>query len=176
MQSTIAFRSGEEKALAKEFLQLNSWQDLEFEVTNLEDAMVLSGLVADNILAIHFADLGAQGDAGAVKILYHSPAGIQVMHGNYAYGHLNLDILIQKLPMLRALDNRRQASPPYPFGGRLRVPEDWEYMYIGALNHFFIRKDFYNKTRTFIEMFQNHGGQKWQIFAALAWFCGARLL
>lgn len=173
MHPTFSFRPGGEEALAREFLHLNSWRDLEFEAADLEDEKVLSGLVTDDILAIHFADLGAQGEPGTVKILYHSTEGIQVMQGNYAYGHLNLDILVQKLPMLRDLDNRRQASPPYPFGGRLRVTEDWEYMYIGALNHFFARKPLYNKALAFIEMFQKHGGQKWQMFAALAWFCGA---
>ena len=162
-------REGETETLVSEFIQMDNQGLIKFKVVSFENP---DGLVENNILAVHYADRGAQGDAGAVEILYRSQDGIQILYGNYCYGNLNLDTVIRKLPMLKCLDSRGGLTPPYPFGGSLDIPEGWKYMYMGAMNHFFVR-DTIRDTDTFINLLLNHGGKSWQVFNAVAWFCGA---
>lgn len=172
MCSLVSFRAGDEETLALEFLKLDYRHYPEFAVASLEDPAVLENLVADNVWVVHFADGGAQGEGGAVKILYGSQAGIQILYGNYIYGNLDLNVLLEKLPILRCLDNRDQMTLPYPFGGRLSIPRDWGYMYLGALNHLLFPKVIQDKLDAFIKAYLQNGGRKWKVFAAVAWFCG----
>ena len=170
MDSWIPFRSGNEEFLAAEYIELSDRRQLEFDVAALDHPQRLA---EEDILAVHDSDSGAQGDAGAVEILYRSSSGVQIMYGNYAYGDLNLNDVIQKLPFLRCLDSRGSLTPPYPFGGKLEVPTGWGYVYMGAMNHLFIRKEICDRAGTFMKnVFDDCGG--WQLFRAVAWFCGAK--
>ena len=162
--NSITVREGDVETLVSEFIQMDNQGLINFKVEGLENP---DGLVENNILAVHYADGGAQGEAGAVAILYRSQHGIQILHGNYLYGNLNLEAVIRKLPMLKRL-----VTLPYPFGDSLDIPEGWKYMYMGAMNHFFVR-DTIKDADTFINLLLNHGGQRWQVFDAVAWFCGA---
>ncbi|MBE6949448.1 MAG: hypothetical protein E7456_06335 [Ruminococcaceae bacterium] len=171
MYSNIIFRTGDEKFLVAEFLHLRENQLLKFEVASLENP---NELVADNILAVHYADGGAQGVAGAVEILYCSQQCVKVFYGNYVYDNLDLDAVIEKIPVLEYFDSRGGLIPPYLFGGEIDFPEDWGYLYMGAMNHFFVRKIILDKTETFINTLMNNGGRSWQVFDAVAWFCMAQ--
>lgn len=168
MYTSISFRPGSEEALALEYIR--KINNLRPETEPLEHPEYLEEA---NILALHYADSGAQGDPGAVEILYRTPRGVKVLYGNYAYGNLNLDAVIRKLPMLKSLDSRRAMTPPYPFGGNLHVPEGWGYLYLGALNHFYARDEVCSHTETFLKTFLSNSDRRWQVFEAIAWYCGA---
>jgi len=172
MTSSFSYRTGNNESLASEFVQLANEGSLKFEVTKLKSPI---WLIPEDILAVHYADAGAQGDAGAVELLYCSPNGVQVLYGNYAYGDLDLDAVIKLLPMLRCLDTRERFEPPYPFGGSLEVPSDWGYIYMGCMNHFFARRELCDNTSGFLDYLLNNGGRSWQIFEAIAWLCGAKM-
>lgn len=172
MITSIPFRTGDEKALIEEFTRLDRKDLVQFEYGDLNHPDMLD---EENILAVHYADGGAQGDAGAVRILYCTEQGVQALYGNYLYGDLSLDAVIRKLPMLKCLDSRFQLTPPYPFGGKLVVPDDWAYLYMGAMNHFFLKVNECQEATVFIKAFLNQGGEKWSAFDAVAWFCGAKL-
>ena len=112
-------------------------------------------------------------DAGAVEILYLSENGVRVLYGNYAYGSLDLDDVIQKLPMLECLDSRGNFEPPYPFGGKLCIPFGWAYLYMGAMNHLYVREEICDRAEDFInEILKSR--QSWLVFDAVSWFCGAK--
>ena len=163
-------REGDVVALVSEYIQMDNQGRINIEVQDLENPDILE---ENNILAVHYADRGAQGDAGAVEILYQSQNNIRVLYGNYGYGNLDLDAVIRKLPMLSCLDSRYTLSPPYPFGGNLDIPNGWRYGYMGALNHFFVREEFIDRVEPFVNAFLKQGGQRCQMFEAVAWFCGA---
>lgn len=131
-------------------------------------------LKTQDILAVHYADGGAQGEAGALRLLYRTPYGIQILYGNYVYGKLNLSAVIEKLPMLQPLDSRfsELGNLPYPFGGKLEVPDEWKYLYMGAMNHYYLRRDICEEANEFINRYLNEGGEKWLIFEAIAWLYG----
>lgn len=168
--SSIKIRTGHEESLVSEFLRMDDMRQLKLTVLKLDNPDLLE---EENILAVHYADSGAQGEAGVVKILYRSRYGVQILRGNYVYGNLNLYAVIQKLPMLSCLNSYGQFDPPYPFGGRLDIPVGWGYLYMGAMNHFFARKEICDKTSSFIKTLLNQGGGSWQVFDAVAWLCGA---
>ncbi len=165
----VSFRSGDEHTLALEYVQMNKANLLTFKCADLSNPGMLH---ADNILAVHYADGGAQGDAGAVEILYYTQKDVQILYGNYAYGNLNLDAVIILLPMLKSLDSRYCFEPPYPFGGKLDIPVGWKYLYMGAMNHFFVRQEIAERTGEFIKTVIDETGG-WEAFNAIAWFCGA---
>lgn len=167
---TIPFRTGSEEALAAEFIHVAAQQKPIIE--KLENPFLL---INDNILAVHYADAGAQGDAGAVEILYFSSqTDVKILYGNYAKADLDLDAVIRKLPMLKCLDSRGGLTDnlPYPFGAKLILPSDWGYFYMGALNHFFARNFICDRTGTFIRILANNRRSS-RIFDAVAWICGA---
>ena len=88
------------------------------------------------------------------------------------YEKLDLDDVIQVLPMLKCLDSRYSIEPPYPFGGEISVPEGWNYMYMGAMNHLFVKKKIFEEAESFIEFVVRKTGA-WEAFNAIAWYCGA---
>lgn len=169
MYSSIMFRSGSVSILAEEYVQMVNKRESALETKPLENA---DTLMENNILAVHYADGGAQGEPGAVYILYNTKNGVEILYGNYAYGKLNLDTVINKLPMLRSLDSRYSINIPYPFGGSIDIPAGWAYLYMGAMNHFFVRKGIADMTETFLRIIHRNIG-KWESFNAVAWFCGA---
>ncbi len=169
MYSSIPFRTGDAESLVEEFFEMFKTKRPRFTVTELENPQKLVGV---EILAVHFADGGAQGDPGAVEILYRQDDGVQILYGNYVYENLDLDVILQKIPALRCFDSRR-GHLPYPFGGHLEIPEGWKYMYMGAMNHFLVRAEICDQAQAFVDTFLTNGGNQAQIFYAFAWFCGA---
>lgn len=87
----FSFHTGDEQALALEYVRMRNSEQLTLKTADLPDPYMLD---AENILAVHYADAGAQGDAGAVEILYHTQKDVQILYGNYAYGNLDLDAVI----------------------------------------------------------------------------------
>lgn len=166
MYSTLPLRTGTPSQFAAEYLGKagNGLIGLKNEKLINTD-----GLSAKNVLAVHFAGTGAQGEAGAVEILYHSPEGVRVLHGNYVYGELDCDALMHMLPVLKIFDCKRMLASP----ADTKLPEGWGYMYMGAMNHFVVRQQVCDETEAFIEYLMNNDGQSWQIFDAVAWFYGA---
>lgn len=169
MYSSIAFRTGDEEALVQAFVEMFKTKRPRFQVTKLENPQKL---LSAEILAVHFADGGAQGDPGAVEILYLVDKGVQILYGNYVYDDLDLDAIIQRVPMLRRFDSRRGHSP-YPFGGQFNNSEEWKYVYMGAMNHFLCRTEIFEKALPFLETLLANGGSRSCVFGAVAWFCGA---
>ena len=169
MHLPLPYRTGEDESLAAEFIQLAKMRRLS------KDNLDPNHLTEEGILAVHFADAGAQGDAGAVEILYRSENDLRILYGNYAYGKLDLDAVLRKLPMLGQLDSRDRlrSNPPYPFGGGLHIPSGWLYMYMGCMNHFFVREEIGDKTRTVVEILCR-SGRNWRVFDAVAWLCGVQ--
>ncbi len=164
MSTPIPFRPGEQEALAEAFIR----QRLQLAYRPLDHPERLD---PEDILAVHYADAGAQGDPGAVWILVRTPEGVGILGGNYAYDDLDLDAVIEKLPMLRCLDTRNAFTPPFPFGGRLDLPPGWGYLYMGAMNHFFARDEVCQRTGKLVGII--HRYSPLDIFFAVAWACGA---
>ena len=96
----VSFHSGDEHTLALEYVRMMKAHQLTFKRADLSNPGMLR---ADNILAVHYADGDAQGDAGVVEILYYNnlypQKDVQILYGNYAYGNLNPDAIILLLPM-----------------------------------------------------------------------------
>ena len=159
-----SYRNGTPSELAAEFIGTAGTGRLNLKTEEFTDPFILS---TDNVMAVHFAHGGAQGECGAVNILYSSPEGIRVLHGNHVYGGLDCDDLIQQLPVLRVFAD----TVPALTGSKL--PEGWKYMYMGALNYFVVRQQVCDETEAFIEYLMNNDGQSWQIFDAVAWLYGA---
>ncbi len=168
MDMSVPFRAGNEEDLAEEFIKTAEEDLLRLEASDLTDP---AALAEENVLAVHFADPGAQGDPGAVEILYLSQKGVRILYGNYAFGKLDLDAVLQKLPMLKSLDGRG-GKRPYPMGGKLEIPEGWGYVYMGAFHHLFVRDAVCDRTSTFLRLLL-HDHRSWQLFDAVAWACGA---
>lgn len=150
---SITVREGDVETLVAEYVQKKRQGLIELKVEDLANP---DSLMKNNILAVHFAATGAQGEGGAVRILYRSQHGTQILHGNYVYGNLNLDAVIQKLPMLNSPD----------------VPEEWEHIYMGAMNHFFVKKSIRDIDK-FIKLLKDYDAYSWRVFDDVAWFCGA---
>ncbi len=171
MDYKINFKRGSAELSAEEYIRISEETDTPIEYKTLDEP---ENLNKDNILAVHYADSGAQGEGGAVEILYYKKENsVEVLKGNYAYGDLDLDAIILKLPMLKQLDTRYRMDPPYPFGGTLHIPEGWGYLYMGAMNHFFVRSEISGTLERFIKLLCGKG-YEWDIFSGAAWFCGAR--
>lgn len=161
-------RHGDGEALADKFIQMTEKRRVRLHMDDLDPY----ALDYDAVLAVHYADGGAQGEAGAVRILCRSPYGLRILYGNYVYGNLNLGAVIQKLPMLQPLDSRFRLDPlPYPFGGSLDVPDDWKYLYMGAMNHYYLKREICDEANEFIQAFLR-SGEKWYVFEAIAWLYG----
>lgn len=171
MYSDIAFRNGDEENLALKFLEEYILEKERIKKSALDN---ISYLDEKSIIAVHFADAGAQGDSGCVEILYFSDRTIRILYGNYAYGNLDLNKVFEKLPMLRSLDTR-SGNVPYPFGGCVDIPKGWGYMYMGVMNHLFCRDFVADRTRTFVETIIEQKTCNWALFDAIAWFCGCNI-
>ena len=156
----IPFRMDGRRAMIEE---INAkMRPVKLKVSELDDP---SSLDVEVIIAVHYSDVGAQGEGGCVEILYLSESEVRFLKGNYAYGGLDINAVYQKLPMLECLDCRK--GMPYPFGGSLEIPDGWDYMYMGLSHHLFAR----------IEVWQNVGAfilriRRDQAFDAVAWVCG----
>lgn len=163
-------RSGNGSALADRFIKMSEKGRPKLK----HDDLYPSFLHPENIIAVHYADGGAQGEAGAVRLLYRTPHDIQILYGNYVYGNLNLSAVIEKLPMLQPLDSRFASfgNLPYPFGGQLEIPDEWRYLYMGAMNHFYVRREISEEASEFINHYLKNDGEKWLIFEAIAWLYG----
>ena len=170
MYSDIVYRAGDEKTLLSEFLMQTDNNSLKFEVSTFQ----AHKLEEENVLALHYADGGAQGEPGLVAILYRTQQGVQILVENYIYGHLNLDILIQMFPMLKNFDNRHRLIPRSLSEENFELPEDWRYLYMGAMNHLFLRKELFAKAHSFIDAYLKNGGYSWRMFSAVAWLCQAK--
>ena len=168
--SHISFRTEDEKSLVQEFLQMYKTKKTRFETAELDANNML---LNPEILAIHFAEGGAQGDAGAVEILYFFDDRIQILYGNYAYGNLNLNLLKRKIPALEplAIDNGEWL---YAYARRRHFPEEWKYVYMGAGNHCLLKNELWDKVYPFLEALVATGGSRSQLFYAIAWFCRAK--
>lgn len=166
MSCSVKFRKGDKESLTKEFLDKTKFGGDIFTVEKLKEPQLLR---EENILAVHFANAGAQGDAGAVEILYNYCNKIKVIYGNYAYEELDLDALCEKVPALDRL-LRGDYIIPYPYAGELNIPDDWGYMYMGCMNHFLGRKEIMLQSAEFIKYMLKNGGYTFQVFDAVAWF------
>lgn len=171
MYSSIEFKKGDARTLVDTFNELIESQSLGLNDYELENPELID---ADCVLAVHFADGGAQGEPGAVDLLYCMPDGVHILHGNYCSGNLDLDAVIEKLPILQGLDNRSNKHDPFPFGGDFQIPDNWGYVYMGALNHFLARQEICAITNDFIKILLSVGGNGWKLFDAVAWYCGAK--
>lgn len=169
MHKLIPFREGDETSLADEFIQLLESKSLKLKTEELAD---LSDVTEYNVLAVHYADAGAQGEAGAVYLLYHSHDGTKILCGNYVYGNLNLNDLVRKIPMLKTFDRRYSFELPFPFGGEIEIPNDWCYYYMGCMNHLLVREMISDRINVFLNTVIKETGS-WNAFDAIAWFCGA---
>lgn len=169
MYSAIPFRTGDEDSLAAEFIQTYKTKTLHRDLIELKSPI---GVTEDTILAVHFADAGAHGDPGAVEFLCLSQNGIQRMYGNYAHGDPDLSDVIRVLPMLACVDSRDRAKPPFPLGGTLIVPEGWDYWYMGAMNHLYLRHIIGERSERFLKVVSSTISPR-TAFDATAWLCGA---
>lgn len=163
MYSDLPHRTGDVSALADEFLKLTEFDLLRFNRDELDPHK----LVADDILAVHMATAGAQGEPGAINILYRSPQGLRILHGNFFYGNLDFDAVTELLPMLKNLDG--DSFPPFPFGGKLENAAGWKYMYLGSLNHFFGREMICKNCTPFMKkLMASH--ESFHVLYAVAWY------
>lgn len=163
MYSNILLRNGDEEILAKEFLIKN-------KVIKIEEITDLERLDINEIIAVHFAEAGAQGDPGCVEIIYYPYSGPQLLYGNYVNGNLRMEEAVKKLPVLRSLDIIRECL--YPFQIKEPIPKGWKYMYMGALNHIFARDFLAERIQIFAPTIARK--ESWNLFNGIAWFCGCQ--
>lgn len=168
--SHISFRTEDEKSLVQEFLQMYKTKKTRFETAELDANNML---LNPEILAIHFAEGGAQGDAGAVEFLYFFDDRIQILYGNYVFGNLDLKLLKQKISVLEPLAINNEEWH-YPHERRYHFPEEWKYIYMGAGNHCLLKTEICEKALPFLEALVANGGSRSQLFYAIAWFCRAK--
>ena len=168
MYSSIKYKKGDAEALASEFFELLD-KRMELKYVPLENPEFLD---KNSILAVRFTSDGGQGDIGGVELLYLDKDGIKVLYGNFYYGGLNVNALIQKLPMLKSVYAPRSPNLPYPYEAELELPSGWVHIYMRFMNYFFVREAICEKADLFIKAILNHNGGLFSIFKAVAWFCG----
>ena len=168
--SGISLHTDKAEKLASQFLEFVKNRRLCKKTNKLENTKVPA---EQSILAIHYADGGAQGYSGDVRILYDTGWNVRILSGNYAYGSLDLDDLTYKLPILSCLtETGYQRGKPYSL--LPRVPHGWKYLYMGALNHLIIRDEIWGLAKEFLDSVLHVGGQTYQLFDAVFWFCNAK--
>ena len=168
--SGLSLRTGDAEKLAMRFLESRKNGRFRFRIKKLESTVIPA---EQNILAIHYADAGAQGYPGDVRILCDAGWNVRILSGNYAYGSLDLDDLTYKLPILSCLTEAGyQRGKPYSL--LPRVPHGWKYLYMGALNHLIIRDEIWGLAKEFLDSVLHVGGQTYQLFDAVFWFCNAK--
>lgn len=86
-----------------------------------------------NAQFIFFAESGAMGEPGKVLIV---TSGGSIFHGNYCMSDIKLNSLHRSIPVLKACNFGT-------FGEGAKIPDDWQYEYLGAGNHLIIKKDVY---------------------------------
>lgn len=176
MISTLAFHQGDGTLLAQEYNHWSWEQNGQFEIEPLSP----QNLVSENALAVHFAEKGAQGQSGLIRVLSRTPEGTQVFHGKFGSGKMDLTFVAQGLPMLTALVTPRTAplTPLFPLDGEaMPCGEDWEYRYVGAGNHYFARKFVDEQTRPFLEaLMKTRDDYPFEGFEAVSWFYMAKVL
>ena len=108
-------------------------------VTEISNKDLKKG-VFTNAQFIFFAESGAMGEPGKVLIV---TSGGSIFHGNYCMGDIKLSSLHRSIPVLKACGFGT-------FGEGVKIPNDWQYEYLGAGNHLIIRKDVYEDFKTAI--------------------------
>ena len=91
------------------------------------------GYCSIDIVAFSFAQPGAMGAPGTVKII---DSDGWLYHTNYCDGDLSFDHLLEVVPVLKVC--RINVS-------RHLTPEGWRARYLGAGNHLTIRADYYGR-------------------------------
>ena len=167
--SGISLHSDDAEKLASQFLIFTKNAKLSTKTDKLESAEVP---LERSILAIHYADAGAQGYPGDVRILCDAGWNVRILSGNYAYGSLNLDDLTRRLPILSCFTGTGyQHGKPYSLFPQ--VPCGWKYLYMGALNHLIVRDEIWKLAKEFIDSVLRTDGHTYQLFDAVYWFCNA---
>ena len=168
--SGLSLRTGDAEKLAMRFLESRKNGRFRFRIKKLESTVIPA---EQNILAIHYADAGAQGYAGDVRILYDAGWDVRIMSGNYAYGDLNLEDLVHRLPLLSFFTetgySRDRGYRDFP-----EVPSGWIYLYMGAMNHLIIRNTIWESIKDFLDFMMHNGGHNYQLFDAVSWFCNVK--
>lgn len=86
---------------------------------------------SEKVVAIMFADSGAQGEGGRLDIYYENENELSVFYGNYVYGKLNLALVLSHLRMLTLLSPEPETD----------VLNRCKRIYLGCGNHLVGRKD-----------------------------------
>ena len=87
--------------------------------------------VFKNVQFIFFAESGAMGESGKVLIV---TSGGSIFHCNYCYGDISLTKLFCSIPVLKECDFST-------LGENAKIPNGWNYEYLGSGNHLLIRND-----------------------------------
>ena len=86
-----------------------------------------------DIVAFSFAVPGAQGEGGGIYLITSDQ---NIYHMNFVFGDMTKDDAIHICPPL--VDCR------FALFGADKIPEGWQYRYMGAGNHLFIRDSIFN--------------------------------
>lgn len=169
MLTDISFRTNDSDSLASEFLQLAEDRNHSIKV---EPFVRADYYMVDTALAILYAEVGAQGDPGTIKILYPSRhrQGVVIQRGDYTDRNFDTGRLFRMLPMLDQL--KYGGLNQYAADGAHHL--DWQYQYVGACNHLFVRKELVTQASSFLQSLYMHGCPSWALFEAIAWYCGAQ--
>lgn len=91
--------------------------------------------VFKNAQFIFFAESGAMGEPGKILIV---TSGGSIFHCNYCYGDISLTRLFRSIPVLKECVLECVFGT---LGENAKIPNGWNYKYLGAGNHLLIRND-----------------------------------
>lgn len=168
MYSALKYRTGNPNELVNEYFE-SLKNEKKFKYYPLDD---VNSINEDNVLAFRFTSDGGQGDIGGVEVLCYSDDELKILYGNFYFGKLNLGAVIEKLSIINTIYRARSPLPPYPYGENVDFPENWQHIYMGLQNHYFIKTELFNKTEEYIKAMIDLGYGRFSIFGSVAWFCG----
>ena len=124
-----------------DFEQTHSVEDEEMRKKNIEIKQRTIEISKSNykdyssldIVAFSFAVPGAQGEGGGIYLITSDQ---NIYHMNFVFGDMTKDDAIHICPPL--VDCR------FALFGTDKIPEGWQYRYMGAGNHLFIRDSIFN--------------------------------
>lgn len=92
------------------------------------------------IEALMFAEGGAMGNPGEIRVFSLKNSKVYVRKNNYAYGDFRMNDFAERFP---PLNNLKLAS----FGRLVHIDEGWKYYYLGYGNHLIMTSALFEKTK-----------------------------
>lgn len=104
----------------------------------------IESLQYEDIMFFMLAEGGAMGEPGAVNIIMTGEDGVQICHGNYCYGDLDMDKLADVFIPLQTFNCGI-------FGQASGIAPGWNHISLGAGNHLLVRDCVYEQFKNAVD-------------------------